>query len=643
MKIEQMQFKNFRCFEDKEIDFSETTGIYGTNGLGKTTIVDGFFWCFFGKSSDGRSTMDFPKPVIDNEQIMDIETEVSTIVDGVTYTRQLIEGWRRPKGQTERVFGGYTQKMFIDGVKKTKTEFNKTIAETIGKEEEFRLLTSPHFVPNMKWSDMRSLLIGDNDALKDQSTALETFKLDHKKLDSEVKALPIEIKAIQAMSPNSETPFDQEEYDSLNSQREDLMSEVIKLENPAADEELNKLKSEKLDTELKLSQEKRRFDTERQKMITEQTQQITNIVESRRAGLNQAYNEYQENFGMVSDQLSGKKLALKSAKQKATVLKTKTLPELRNTYLAIMATTCDADDYCPTCSQEMPSEHTEQATKNFNLQKSESIKENNANGMAKSKELDALKTSIIDLELEVSQLEDQLTEVKKTQPMQENEKSPEEVQILLDIETLRKQPYPVGITTIEEALSRINIKIEKYDTENTVDHSERIAEVRDGIRGINETMALMDQDRAADHTRNESKEKVKTLKKDLSAKSGKLAELECNIDKATATINAIIKKEEEELNKRFSFTTFKLFTTLQNGEVKPTCVPTVDGIPYTDLNRAKQLNCGIDIANSLMKERGVNYPIFIDNAECSNTIEKPIGQSIKLYVTTDNKLTIKEL
>jgi len=96
---------------------------------------------------------------------------------------------------------------------------------------------------------------------------------------------------------------------------------------------------------------------------------------------------------------------------------------------------------------------------------------------------------------------------------------------------------------------------------------------------------------------------------------------------------------ETSLNSRFEIVKWSLFEYQINGGVKEICVPTFDSIPYPNVNRAKQIDMGIDIINTLSKEKNVNYPIFVDNAECSNKILPFNGQTVYLYVT-DNK-TIK--
>jgi len=66
----------------------------------------------------------------------------------------------------------------------------------------------------------------------------------------------------------------------------------------------------------------------------------------------------------------------------------------------------------------------------------------------------------------------------------------------------------------------------------------------------------------------------------------------------------------------------------------------VNGVPFSDANRADQINAGIDIINALSKHYGISVPIIIDNAEAVNQFIPTEAQTILLYVTTDKTLKI---
>ena len=83
IKLTTLKISNFKGIENKEINFNnQSVNIYGTNETGKTTIVDAFFWCLFGKDSLGNSN--FPiKPIdkITKKEVHNLLTVVETTLN----------------------------------------------------------------------------------------------------------------------------------------------------------------------------------------------------------------------------------------------------------------------------------------------------------------------------------------------------------------------------------------------------------------------------------------------------------------------------------------------------------------------------------------------------------------------------------
>ena len=73
MKIKKITIKNFRQFwKESTINFAcsvnkNITVIHGANGSGKTSLLNAFKWCFYGKTDFDTGTEhidDFIKPII---------------------------------------------------------------------------------------------------------------------------------------------------------------------------------------------------------------------------------------------------------------------------------------------------------------------------------------------------------------------------------------------------------------------------------------------------------------------------------------------------------------------------------------------------------------------------------------------------
>lgn len=95
------------------------------------------------------------------------------------------------------------------------------------------------------------------------------------------------------------------------------------------------------------------------------------------------------------------------------------------------------------------------------------------------------------------------------------------------------------------------------------------------------------------------------------------------------------------INGMFELVSFSFIDEQLNGGEKVTCVCTIEGTPYPDLNNAKKINAGLDIINAICKNKGLAAPIFIDNRESINHLLPTISQVINLCVSKDPKLVIE--
>jgi hypothetical protein len=83
-----------------------------------------------------------------------------------------------------------------------------------------------------------------------------------------------------------------------------------------------------------------------------------------------------------------------------------------------------------------------------------------------------------------------------------------------------------------------------------------------------------------------------------------------------------------------------MFNYTIDGNAIETCVAMVNGVPFSTVNSAMQINAGLDIINALCDYYDVTAPIFIDNRESVNTLIPTKSQIINLVVTTDPELIV---
>ena len=95
------QILNFKGIRSLTVNFQDReTRICGENGTGKTTILDAFLWCLFGKDSTDRSDTNFNIKTLDKDgkPILKLDHEVTAVllVSGrgeVTLKRCYREKW----------------------------------------------------------------------------------------------------------------------------------------------------------------------------------------------------------------------------------------------------------------------------------------------------------------------------------------------------------------------------------------------------------------------------------------------------------------------------------------------------------------------------------------------------------------------
>ena len=101
--IKEIRLLNFKGLRNLTVEFDPAlTEIYGRNGIGKTSIFDGFTWLLFGKNSEDRKQFGIKTYDEAGNIIPKLPHEVSAVllVDGevVTLCRRFNEKWTKKRG-----------------------------------------------------------------------------------------------------------------------------------------------------------------------------------------------------------------------------------------------------------------------------------------------------------------------------------------------------------------------------------------------------------------------------------------------------------------------------------------------------------------------------------------------------------------
>lgn len=650
IKLQKISLVNFKGIKSLDLYFSDgDTLVCGENGSGKTTVFDAFLWCMFGKDSTNRSDSNFNLKTLDADgmPILRLEHSVTCLlsVDGkeIKLQRGYKEVWTKPRGTTEETLTNHKTEFYVNDVKLgTKKEYESTIAEIID-EDVFRMITNPFAFTSLSADRQKEMLLDMAGAVTDEELAamnpafvsliaeisgkpLATFLKEisaKKKACKDVLAvIPSQIQTAQNLMPEAE------DWDALQAEINAKLEEMHQVDEQIADK-------------AKLNDAEYQRKAQLQATISDAKMELNeakNAVKFKAtAGRQQALSEIKE----MEYKIQGKNQDLSYKQRTMADLQTEyakigeALENLRADYRTISARVISFSEdqfVCPTCKRQLEIEDIEakqaELTANFNREKAQDLMDNQEKGKALRAKYEGVAAKINVCKSELAQIlegvkadEAKLAELKAAIPEAVNV----EALIAADKGCIDLQNE---ITELENQL-----KVEAKPVDVT-DLRARKVSVNDALQALYKRAAKRDQIKRAE-------DEIKALEEKQMSNNQALADLENWEFQATA----FQKAKDEELLKRinglFQFVSFSFVSAQLNGGEKLTCVCTVNGTPYPDVNNAGKINAGLDIINAICNAKGVCAPIFVDNAESVNEIQPTLSQKILLYVSNDSQLTVK--
>jgi len=368
------------------------------------------------------------------------------------------------------------------------------------------------------------------------------------------------------------------------------------------------------------------------------------------------------------------------------------ISDMRAEYQRIFASTFEmAPDQmvCPTCKRPLDVDDLEakrqELEANFNTDKAAKIKANKDKGLAAVAKLDELKATlqrqqktqqdkdnalkqvesdILNAENELKELTNDLVSARANVPAEPNyidvlSKDSEYQRITTEINTLQAEHDRI---TVAEIPQPDYLEIERKD-EKLIQLVNEITELQNQLGAIQDpsdnqeqpdnSQAMADKERLTGEIDSINKrlgqkailERANKEIQELEEQRNKLNERVADLEKWEYDSLQFQKAKDNELLRRinglFQLVSFSFVSSQLNGGEKITCVCTVNGTPYPDVNNAGKINAGLDIINAICKAKGVNAPIFVDNAESVNNVLETSSQKILLCVTKDKQLTIQ--
>lgn len=640
IQIVNMRLLNFKGVRDLNIDFGKTTNITGENGTGKTSIVDGFTWCMFGKNSEDAKDFNIKTLDKDNNPIhkLDHEVTVTLDVDGREYKfrRTFKEKWVKKRGEAESEFTGHETAYFVDDVPLQLKEYQARV-DMVMNENIAKMITSPTYFNSLKWQDRRGVLeamagtisndeiAGNNLAFRELLNKLGNEKLvDFKKkiaskktiLKQSLDTIPTRINEAERNKPQVEDWNTIEAKIDANKAELDKLDEVIQDRNSAYEIAYNgirKKQQEKFELETKLQTAKQQTGSTKRAKIADLQGEI-NSIESEISGLHRKIESINRTF---------------EANKSRIASLTETNAGLRQKWIDENSKALVIDEHalnCPTCKQALPEDKQGDIkatlTANFNSSKKAKLDDYDKQGRSNKETIEQLtkENEALVLDLEAGK--------------QAIEKSGAKLKLLAeDLQTVKGWPENAS-PEVEQLQKELDAFV--LPTTPTID----ISDLKAKKQAVSEYINALAQRLANKAQIEKLNARICELQEEETKQAQELADLE-RIEFTIAEFGkAKIETIENRINGKFSVVKFKMFEQQINGGETECCECMVNGVPYSDVNTAGKINAGIDIINALTEHYNISAPVFIDNRESIIRILPCKSQIINLIAMKDQPLTI---
>ena len=649
IKLKSLHLVNFKGVRNLEVNFSDrVTVISGDNGTGKTTIFDAFTWLFFGKDSTGRSDSNFNIKTIDpatKRPILRLEHYVAGVisVDGkeMKFQRNYVEKWVKPRGTTEETLKNHETEFYLNDVKlATKKEYESEV-DAILTEDLFRMVTNPFYFTSLKADVQKELLLDMAGGISDDEVAaikpeyiellsqlsgrsLSQFSKEvaaKKKACKDVLAvIPSQIDTARKLMPESE------DWEALEVELQQKKQRVSEIDNQIAD----KSKINEQESQRKLGIQRTIGD--KKMSLVSRPNEIKAAAGSERNKVMMKLQDLEYNHKTETRELELNRSSLANCESEIQRIE-ENLSVLRNEYRQINAETIQYPEgafVCPTCKRQLEVDDIEakqnELLANFNQNKAKKLKENKDKGFSlvelkkrKEAERDGILAKIKESEDRIVLIEREIEVQKANIP-----EAP-------DVDAMIKNdPTCISLNNeIADLNNQLNVESKPVD----------VSDLRFAKSSLDENIQELYKRLAKRDLIERSQKEIEELEEKRIQNNQALADLEKWEFTAISFQKDKDAKLMEKINGMFEVVNFSFVSEQLNGGEKLTCVCTVNGTPYPDVNTAGKVNAGLDIINAICRYKGVSAPIFIDNSESVNKIIPTVSQVINLVVSKD-KLTV---
>ena len=641
IKLLNLHAENFKGFHVVDIDFGDVCITRGANATGKTSLLDLFWWIFFGKDSQGRTDFQI-RPVNEYGEMInnvDIIGEATLSVDGeeITFRKVQSQVWTKKRGSTAPTFSGNQNTMTVNGFPVSQKDYEEKVSEILN-EFLFKLMTNPMEFSRLPWKEQREILlrfvseITDKDILELNKDGFASVADDIlyagaeaardkayatlKKLKEEQKTYPVRID--EAMRNKAAMPSEDEvlarkakaeaeletvrnEMDNLNaslSEYQNIQDEIVKVRIQANDikakteEQTVRRKAEARTAVTDALMEVKKLEQERDRMCDKQSD-LTRDIADFEAEINELAKQYRE-------------------------VKSRVMPEDQTV--------------CPTCGREFDPDRVSAITSEFENRKTRDLGRISTKGKQYREKVEDTKSQMETIQTRIDDLTKRV-EVANS----EHERLKKEAESIVTPDYIMSPEY-------QELNSRLVELSEKLDSAD--DGAERRGALRGREQAARDALMMANGDLSVIESNKRLDARIEELKAEQRDCGQKVADEEEKLFLIEGFIKLKMDTLSDRINSHFKKVRFKLFKTLINGAVQPTCVMQMASngsyVDYQSLNHGAQIIAGLDVIDALETLYDVCAPVWVDNAEALSTFNKPQinSQLIMLEVSDDEELMV---
>lgn len=622
--LKKISLNNFKGFEKMDVEFSpESTLIEGDNETGKTTLYDAFCYCLSKKSSDGSTDFGI-KPNFATE-IVSPSVEVEAEIDEKPVTLKRVY---QAKFTRDKKFSGYKTECFINGIPTGIKEFEKYIADSVGEEEVFKLLTFPnYFTELMTTANGETVSQRQCKALKhmanvesDKSIAeseeafqplLELLKR-YDSVDDIQKFYKAEVKRIHQQIDDIPIRVEQQAKNILKVEKSEaelntMLSSVsakidaLRTQNAPTPESMSQVNSIKAQLESARQEFSKVQNKESRLMFDEKNQYIEKLNEIR-------YSEHKNNrkISDIESQIKSFLVRIDGLTASKNIKK----DCIREDKAELESMNNSTPYICPTCGTKLTGENLTKAMEEFQ-RKYNCVKGNIEERQTEiediEREIEESQNAIDYLSVQKADLQKELGGLAESEAkLQEEYKS--KVESIKETVADEIQSKRSTVDFLEKELKAANARCDEELKRKFSKIAYEQAKVEDEKQKIVLELNKIDSNRRC-------QKMIEELEESRDRYSAELDKAQMYLDISEEFIKKRSKLLEDAVNKLFDNVRFKFTREAKSGKVSESCIPTFNGQNYQDLSASTKLICNLDIVKGFQRYYNAYLPLFIDNAE----------------------------